>query len=370
MSKKILDKKLLAYLILFYVIAFCLSAATGLLAKWEGYAYKSFSWAELISNTLLRYSAKFLFVLFGIWLVKYLSEKVGMAKWLGLILHGLFGIILTFYSVSSQVILNNWMYGLEDPVTFKYIYSGAILGTDYNFFLYFCSIAIVYAYDYFKSQKDSEIRESTLKTQLLDAKINALQSQLQPHFLFNTLNDITSLVQSDPLKAQESIVDLSELLRQTLKLSDKKFVSLEEELVLLDKYMAIEKIRYDDKLRIRWEISEGLLGFMVPPLLLQPLIENAIKHGFSFDHDYIEIRVTAIMNDGYICFEVENNGAQLKEKAVVYGVGLGNIISRLDTLYKGDFNFEIANKSTHKGVIAKVSIPTQNNKSRYSQNTK
>jgi len=274
------------------------------------------------------------------------------------VLHALFGISLTFYSVSSQILINNWLYDYGDPFTFDYIYSSALIGTDYNFFLYFSMIAITYAYYFFKKQKNYELKESHLKTQLLDSKINALQSQLQPHFLFNALNDISSLIEINPDKSQDAIADLSELLRQTLSLKDTKLIPLSEEIAILQKYLDIEKLRFDENLSFKIEVPDEVYNTLVPPLLLQPVVENSIKHGYSYQHDRLDIRIFIKKESDYLQFTIANNGASVMEDKMVYGTGLSNIIARLDTLYDGDFQFEMKNDvSKGNGVITQIQIP-------------
>ncbi|GAB5398823.1 MAG: hypothetical protein Aureis2KO_04080 [Aureisphaera sp.] len=357
MKLKTLDSALLKYLLLFYSFAFGLSAFSGVLAKWQEVAYKTYSWWGLILNTVFRYTSKFLFIIIALLVVRYLLQRKKIPEWMGLLFHGFFGILLTFYSVTSQVLFGNWVYGFEDPVTWEYIYPRAILGTDYNFFLYFCSVAIVYAYYYFKKQQEYALQESQLKTQLLDSKIRSLQSQLQPHFLFNALNDIAALVDESPEKAQDSIADLSEMLRRTLQLKDTKFITLAEELELLQKYLGIERIRYDNKLIVNTAVSEEVLQLLVPPLLLQPIVENSLKHGFSYDHDRLTIDIDIKEKSRKVVIDIGNNGQRLSHERDHFGIGLSNILTRLETLYQGDFRFEMKNREDGNGVQTSIEIP-------------
>lgn len=357
MKTMVIDKPLLKYLLLFYGFAFGLSALSGALGKWQEVAYTSYSWWGLIENVLVRYSAKFIFIILAIVLVRYLLERHKISEGIGLLLHALFGILLTFYSVTSQIIFGNWIYGLNDPLTWDYIYPSAILGTDYNFFLYFCSVAIVYAYYYFKKHQEYALKESQLKTQLLDSKIRSLQSQLQPHFLFNTLNDIAALVDESPERAQESIADLSELLRKTLQLKDTKLISLAEELDLMRKYLDIEKIRHGDRLRIKETIEGNISKLQVPPLLLQPIVENSIKHGFSYDHDQLEIAIHIYLKEDKMNMVISNDGKPLPKGRDHFGIGLSNILNRLETLYEGNFVFEMDNREERRGVRTHLEIP-------------
>ncbi|MBX2826764.1 MAG: histidine kinase [Flavobacteriaceae bacterium] len=358
MRNRILDKTLLKYLLLFYFVAFLVSALSGVVAKWQGNAFNTYSWSGMLFNTTFRYTSKLLFVILALLLVRYLQERKGISQWVGILLHGVFGVLLTFYSVSTQVIFGNVFYGYDDPVTWEYIYPRAVLGTDYNFFLYFCSVAIVYAYYYFKKQKEYELQESQLKTQLLDSKIRSLQSQLQPHFLFNALNDIAALVDQSPDKAQDSIADLSDMLRKTLQLKDTKFIPLEEELELLRKYLEIESIRYATKLKVREHIEDSTLKLNVPPLLLQPIVENSLKHGFSYDHDNLIVDLNITTHKDRLIIIVSNNGKPLTLEKDHFGIGLSNILSRLDTLYEDNFVFEMTNIKDGKGVQTLIEIPS------------
>lgn len=351
------DKTLVKYLLLFYAIAFVVSVVSGILAQWEGMGYDNYSWVDLTENAVVRYTAKFVFVFFALFFVRYLLQSHKVANWVGFLLHLFFVVALTFYSVASQIVISNLISGTHDPLTWDYVYSRALLGTDYNFFLYFCSAVIVYAYDYFKKQKDFQVRESKLKAQLLDSKVKSLQMQLQPHFLFNTLNDIASLIVHDPEKAQNSIVDLSEMLRQTLLLRDTRFIAFKEEIQLLQRYLDIEKIRYDNKLDIQWNLADETLHVQVPPLLLQPILENSLKHGFSMTHDRLEIGVTSRIEKGFLVCTIQNNGKPLPLDEQPLGIGLANIISRLETLYAGNFEFDLKNNPQKSGVVTLIKIP-------------
>lgn len=357
MKLNVLDKALLKYLLLFYGFAFGLSAFSGVLAKLQAMAYTSYSWWGLVINTVFRYTSKFVFIILAILFVRYLLEKNKISKGVGFLLHGLLGVTLAFYSVTTQVIFDNWIYGFDDPLTWKYIYSRALLGTDYNFFLYFGSVAIVYAYYYSKKHQEYVLRESQLKAQLLDSKIRSLQSQLQPHFLFNSLNDIAALVDESPEKAQECIADLSDLLRSTLQLKDTKFIALEEELELLHKYLEIERIRYGNKLKVKETVMGEIQALKVPPLLLQPIIENSLKHGFSYDHDQLEIDIKISIQSGKLRIGIFNNGKPLPEGRDHFGIGLSNILNRLETLYEGNYVFEMDNKKEGDGVQTLIEVP-------------
>lgn len=350
-----LDRKLLKYIFLFFLVAFFLSGVGAFFGKGLGLAYSSYGWDELFINLVLRYAAKCLFIFIGIWIVSRLTTQNNIPKSMGIALHVFFGIALTFYSIYSQIVLSNWFLGTEDPVTWEYIYTRSIMGTDYNFFLYFSVVAIVFAYNFFKKQKDAEIQQSALRSQLTDAKMRALQSQLQPHFLFNALNDISSLALIDPIKAQDAIADLSDMLRQTLRLNNVKSIPIEQEIILLKKYLALEKIRYQEKLTFEITLPTSLKNHKVPPLLLQPIVENAIKHGYSYNHDVLKIRVEIGEEKNWIYFKISNSGRLLKEP-ILFGTGITNVLTRLKTLYNDDYSFLFENTETQE-VCCTIQIP-------------
>jgi len=355
---KILDNRLIQYLLLFYLVSFVLSTGSAMLSKLAGADNLTYGWMDMFFGYLVRYVAKFLFIFGAILLIRFLFLKKIIKSWMRWFLHAIFGIGLTFYSVISQLILNYWLYGFEINFDYKFIYVNALKGTDYNFFLYFSSVAIVYAYYFFQKQKDLQLKESNLKTQLLDAKINALQSQLQPHFLFNALNDISSLIDVSTIRSQDAIADLSEMLRLTLNIKDTKLIPLSQELMILQKYLDIEKMRFDEKLNYTIDVLPELEHRKVPPLVLQPIVENSIKHGFSYQHDLLTINIMIRTTGKFLHIIVNNNGPKLEMDKLVFGTGISNVISRLDTLYDGNFVFEIDNlKSYEKGVQTTINIP-------------
>jgi len=354
--KDILDRKLFSYLLLFFLVSFFLSSFSAVIGKWEGFAYSSYSWNDLFANLVIRYVSKFLFILASIIIIRTLVVKNFIAGWIGTLLHFFLAVTLTFYSVFIQILASNFFLGTNDEISWEYVFKSAILGTDYNFFLYFCAIAIVYAYYFFQKKKDFELKESNLKTQLLDSKMNALQSQLQPHFLFNALNDISSLIDESPEKSQDAIADLSDLLRQTLALKDTKFISIKDEIDLLKKYLEIEKIRFQNKLNFNIRVSEDLSNRNMPPLLLQPIVENSIKHGYSYDHDTLGIVITIEEEKDQISFHIINDGKPLDTNEINYGTGIHNVVSRLSTLFDDKFLFEMRNMDDNR-VCTVLKIP-------------
>jgi two-component system LytT family sensor kinase len=195
---------------------------------------------------------------------------------------------------------------------------------------------------------------------LLKARMDALTSQINPHFLFNTLNTVSSLVRYDPDQARVVVRKLSSILRRLLR-QHETFVPLREELEFIDDYLDIEVARFgQDKLRFFKEVDEEALEAFVPSMLLQPIIENAVKHGLTPKLEGGEIRVRTHRRDGRLLIEVEDNGAGIPEHRLpeVYGGGIGfrNVRERLQLLYGNDFRMDILSRPG-EGTLIRIDIP-------------
>jgi two-component system LytT family sensor kinase len=195
---------------------------------------------------------------------------------------------------------------------------------------------------------------------LLKARMDALSSQINPHFLFNTLNTVSSLIRYDPDRARIVLLKLSSILRRLLR-KHESFVSLREELGFVDDYLDIEVARFGrDNLQIFKHVDSQTLDAFVPSMLLQPIVENSIKHGLApkVDGGHITIRTSA--SDGRLVIEVEDNGIGIPEKrmAQVYvdGIGISNVHERLRVLYGGDFRMDIFSQEG-AGTRIRIEVP-------------
>lgn len=247
-----------------------------------------------------------------------------------------------------------------EQYSFKESIDRLILVMDFNFLIYFAMVFIVYTYHYLKRVKESEKQKNMLESQLVNTRMKMLSSQLQPHFLFNTLNSIAVLVEMDAKKAQNTIADLSDFLREILYSSDNYLVPLEKELKILNHYLNILSVRFSDHLIVKKDIEDGLLQHQVPSLLLQPVIENSVKHGYSYNHTNLSILVEIYSKNGRMHIRVGNNGeplSQSQEELLEKGVGLSNIKDRLANLYGTEYSFEIRNRNSGEGVETLISIP-------------
>jgi two-component system, LytTR family, sensor kinase len=180
-------------------------------------------------------------------------------------------------------------------------------------------------------------RSLELQSALMRAELNQLRADLQPHFLFNALNGIASLVHSDPDRAERMLVAMSRLLRRTLEVRDASRIRLAEELELVRDYLELSRMRFGEKLTFRIEAGEGVLGLGVPPLLLQPLVENAVRHGRLANGDDATIEIVAFSEQESLRVQVRDDGpgCDSGEALARAGVGLSNARGRLELLYGG-----------------------------------
>jgi two-component system LytT family sensor kinase len=195
---------------------------------------------------------------------------------------------------------------------------------------------------------------------LLAARIEALANQINPHFLFNTLTSISSLIRTQPETARMLIIKLSGLLRRLLRATD-HFVTLREELESIDEYLAIEVVRFGPQLRVVKEISPETLDVIVPSMLLQPLVENSIKHGLSHKVGGGRITIRSRMQDAHaIVIEVHDDGQGMTgdrlESAFRHGIGLSNVNERLRTIYGAAYHVKLTS-APGEGTCASVEIP-------------
>jgi two-component system, LytTR family, sensor histidine kinase AlgZ len=205
--------------------------------------------------------------------------------------------------------------------------------------LYLLSVAFYYVLIALEASRKAEARVLQMSILAREAELKALKAQVNPHFLFNSLNSISALTTSDPAKAREMCILLGDFLRRTLGLGEKSAIPLEEEISLVHAFLAVEKTRYGARLRMEEDIAKDALAVDVPPLLLQPLVENAIAHGIANLIDGGWIRLDVRCDNGAVSIVVENlfdPEAPLRRRN---GVGLANVRQRLATRYGNRASF-------------------------------
>lgn len=202
--------------------------------------------------------------------------------------------------------------------------------------------------------------EARLQEQAARAELSALQARINPHFFFNTLNTISSLVGADPEKAEEVVLTLAGLFRYTFKAAGATAVTLAEELEFVEKYLTIERARFGARLRVAWEIDAAARSALVPGLILQPLVENAVGHGIAPVPGGGTVRIAATIADGRLAVEVADDGAGLRDDPttlVRQDHALGNVRRRLETLHGGSARFELSAGAGGRGARARIELP-------------
>jgi len=209
--------------------------------------------------------------------------------------------------------------------------------------------------------RERELQTGLLSARLTEARLRALRNQLQPHFLFNALNGIATLVRRDPQAAHEMLTSLSELLRMTLSQCERQEISLREEMDFLDRYLEVQRMRFGDRLAVRKEIEPATLDCAVPPLVLQPLVENAIRHGIEPLGSPGRVRIEARHEADELVLLVEDDGVGMDPPETGrpvngHGVGLASIRERLVSLY-GERGQVVLRGKPGAGVQAEVRLP-------------
>ena len=215
----------------------------------------------------------------------------------------------------------------------------------------------ILGWDYYRKYRERELLASQLETQLSQAKLQALRMQLNPHFLFNAMNSIAMLVRRNAnTEAVRMLAGLSDLLRYVLEDSPAEEVSLRDELDFIERYLEIERIRFQDRLRVKLDIADEALEAYLPNLLLQPLVENAIRHGIARKIGNGVVEVAARRLGDRLILQISDDGPGLPAGPRVDGVGIANTHKRLEQMYGDEQSLELRNASTG-GMIATVSLP-------------
>jgi two-component system, LytTR family, sensor kinase len=226
-----------------------------------------------------------------------------------------------------------------------------------HYIMYWALVAAVHALTYYRAGREGELRASQLEARLADARLQLLKMQLHPHFLFNTLNAISELVHEEPATADRMIASLSELLRESLDAGADDQVTLARELQLLDRYVDIQRARFGDRLDVRVEVEPEARAALVPILILQPLVENSIRHGLAARVRAEHVQIRAVRRDDRLILEVADDGIGLgPDGAAREGIGLGNARARLQALYGPDQSVDVLDVGGG-GVLVRLTMP-------------
>jgi two-component system, LytTR family, sensor kinase len=269
------------------------------------------------------------------------------------------GFTFSAWSAALEKLLNPWA-KVPDSGSFSHILSGTFYnGLFATFILYATVLLVGYMLDSRERLALEQTETARLNEQLSKAQLSALRRQIEPHFLFNTLNSIAGLVREKRNDAAVTmIVELSDFMRRVLEDSNRQQVPLGEELEFTRKYLEIQKVRFVERLQCSVNVPSELLLAQVPALILQPMVENAIKHGISKRAQGGAVRILASRSNGMLTLSVYNDGPNLpaNEEETRSGIGISNIRTRLQSLYGNAFQLHMQNQGPG-GVEVSVSVP-------------
>jgi two-component system LytT family sensor kinase len=319
----------------------------------------------------------------GTFTVRLIEELTGVYSW------GLLFLLLLNFTRRFQINTRNWprrlpVYLLAAVVlslvhttimalSRKAVYNFAGMGEyDYgimpirylmemanHLLFYTVSVILIHLHDHYRESRERELRTAQLEAQLAQAELQALQGQIHPHFLFNALNTISSVVYEDPRVADTMIARLSDFLRHSVNASRRQEVTLREELNFLNLYLDIMRPRFEDRLQVEIDVGPGINDALTPRLILQPLVENSIKYAADPDSGRINIAIKAARDNGSLRIEVRDDGPGLAANvrdASGNGVGLANTARRLERLYGRDHEFAMQNRESG-GAMISVKLP-------------
>lgn len=310
----------------------------------------------------LNYTYWYIWALFApavIWLSQHFRfERQGLLRALAVHLPS-----VVVFSLAHIALLQamQWWIALSQARAFDWwaeVQRGVLLNFDWEMMTYWAIVGISHAVLYYRESRERAVRASQLETQLVEARLATLQQQLHPHFLFNTLHAISALMHRDVDAADRTLMRLSDLLRMTLDNLGQQEVTLQSELDFLSKYLEIEQTRFADRLTVRFDVHPEALDVLVPTLLLQPLVENAIKHGIARKAGPGHIDIRAWPASGKLCIEVRDDGVGLSETALhalQKGIGVSTTRARLQHRFGADYRFEFHRQQ--QGLAVVVAVP-------------
>jgi len=364
MLRKYIDIKLLKYLAVFYTIVVLLVQFRKSYYKVLGtISYGPLSWGELFNyGVFIDWIVVIAFMAFISFITKIMFEKWGAKGWKKIIWVHLFFSFFIGYVIFFVTAVITFLIGEASfSEALSYVsFNHFVAVVEVNFLVYFAMIGIINVYYYIKKVRNIELQKAQIETHLANANLNMLKAQLHPHFIFNTLNSISALIEIDKEKSQNLIADFGDLFRDILDFKDENLIPLKKELALLDKYIAIISVRFSDHLSIEKDIQKNIENELVPHMLLQPMVENALKHGYGYNTTELKVTLKIYKHTEYLHIEIEDDGEALTqsfEELLENGMGLKNTKDRLKTLYGNNAEFIVENNKDNKGVRTFIKIP-------------
>jgi two-component system, LytTR family, sensor kinase len=301
----------------------------------------------------------FVFVL-GIGLTEFFRLIVIRLNWLRLsIPQALPRVLFVNLLMGTSITIVMWFFEKSSTVNVSFRFSSITIANIVNYsFAFFAWSLIYFLVHYLDNYKKAEIEKLRWEAISRETELNQLKSQLNPHFMFNSMNSIRALVGENPEKAKEAVTQLSNLLRSTLQMGKQKFIPLAQEIAVVKDYLAIESIRLEERLVLEWNVDEDLESAEFPPLLLQTLVENGIKHGIAKIPKGGKLSIKIIQQTQFIEITIRNSGQFVSERKTDSGFGLKNTRERLQLLYGEMASVKIENENAET-VITRLSIPVK-----------
>lgn len=333
------------------------------MATWDLAMYPSGSIPRLLVMNLLQNGTWGLLGLFLLWLANHRPiESFAWSQWRTWGLHLLASVAVAVLGLFLAYLISLLVQSgeMKEPLNWAKAFNGlprfyrAYFHT--NLLFMWAVVAAFHGLRIYRKYKAREVEAALLEARFAEAQNQALRMQLQPHFLFNTLNSISALVHANPDGADEMISRLGDFLRATLDSPHEQWVTLRRELAFIQDYLAIEQIRFQERLRVEVQIPAELMDVRVPNFILQPLVENALKHGLADRPQGGSLFLRARKEFGNLVLEVQDDGEGYSPGRE--GVGLGNVRSRLGLLYKGRHQLEILGVSG-RGTLVVLKLPLE-----------
>jgi two-component system, LytTR family, sensor kinase len=344
----------------------------GLLALWSlvGLAFasqlylsntllgRSITWGEAISAPLEDWYVYGALSLPVVWLARRYPPELS-PRWLAACIHLVAALVFSLaYVVLRAAVgeVDSWIVG--ESATFGEIFDPLLVRTfPFNLLIYGVIISASHALDYYRKYHERTVQALELEKHLTEARLQALLHQLKPHFLFNTLNGIASLMHTDVEAADRMLVRLSELLRITMAHTGAPETTLREEVAFLERYLEIERIRFRERLEVSIDVDEDAIDAKVPSLILQPIVENAVRHGIEPQSRTGRIELRGTREAGRLILTVSDNGGGVPAGGPAReGIGLANTRARLAELYGEQQHFELVNRPDG-GLCVRMVIP-------------
>jgi two-component system LytT family sensor kinase len=319
---------------------------------------RSITWGQAISYSLGDWYVWAALSLPVLWFARRHPPEAGVS-WRTAALHLGAALVTSFAYVLLRALvgqLHGWL--IDEPVEFTEVFRPLLVKTfPFNLLIYGVIVSVSHALDYYRKYHERTVQALELEKHLTEARLQSLLRQLKPHFLFNALNGIASLMHKDVAAADRMVVRLSEVLRMTMNQRGEALTPLRDEISFLEKYLEIEHIRFRDRLTVKIDVAPAVLDVRVPSLILQPLVENAIRHGIEPHARKGHILLSAAADGDRLVVRVVDNGGGMPPGGFAReGIGLSNTRARLAELYGSRHRFALDNQPDG-GLCVQLEIP-------------